>query len=93
MADEPCIEALIKSHRLVRVVTINQVPPWDLAVVLRYISLAPFEPIQDCSLKHLTVKSLFPFALALGKKEGGAQRLNACVFWVEQKQVCHYPEV
>ena len=88
ISEDPCIRALIRSHRLARVVAGNKVPPWDLAVVLKYISQAPFEPIQDCEIKHLTVKTLFLLALASGKRRGELHALTREGFgWNTDKSV------
>ena len=46
ITSDPCIQSLIRSNRLRNTVTKN-VPPWDLAVVLRYLSKSPFEPIES----------------------------------------------
>ena len=40
---------------------------WNLAVVLNELTKAPFEPIKDTDLKHLTLKTAFLLALASGK--------------------------
>ena len=36
------------------------IPSWNLSLVLHQITKAPFEPIQEASLKHLTFKTFFP---------------------------------
>jgi len=88
ITEDPCIKALIKSHRLARVVAGNQVPPWDLAVVLKYISQAPFEPIHECEIKNLTLKTLFLVALASGKRRGELHALTREGFgWNHSKSV------
>ncbi len=37
-----CIRGIIGNRRLTRPLERNRVPPWDVAVVLRYLSDAPF---------------------------------------------------
>ena len=44
------------------------VPSWNLSLVLHQLTKAPFEPMQDSSLKHLTFKTVFLLALASGKR-------------------------
>ena len=40
---------------------------WNLSLVLHQRTKAPFEPLKDASLKHLTFKSVFLLALGSGK--------------------------
>ena len=40
----------------------------DLSVVLNELTKAPFEPMKDTDLKHLTLKTAFLLALASGKR-------------------------
>ena len=42
-------------------------PEWNLSVVLNELTKAPFEPMKDTYLKHLTLKTAFLLALASGK--------------------------
>ena len=48
---------------------------WDLAVVLRYLQSAPFAP-GTMSTKNLTLKTVFLFALALGKRRSEIHALQ-----------------
>ena len=41
---------------------------WNLSVVLNEFTKAPFEPMKDTDLKHLTLKTAFLLALASGKR-------------------------
>ena len=43
------------------------IPSWNLSLVLHQLTKAPFEPLREASLKHLTFKTVFLLALA---KEG-----------------------
>ena len=43
-------------------------PKWNLSVVLNELTKAPFEPMKDTDLKHLTLKTAFLLALASGKR-------------------------
>ena len=40
---------------------------WNLSLVLHQLTKAPFEPIKETSLKHLTFKTVFLLALGSGK--------------------------
>ena len=54
-------------------------PKWNLSVVLSELTKAPFEPMKDTDLKHLTLKTAFLLALASGK---GRSEIHA---WVANK--------
>ena len=45
----------------------RNLPKWNLSVVLNELTKAPFEPMKDTDLKHLTLKT-FLLALASGKR-------------------------
>ena len=44
------------------------IPSWNLSLVLHQLTKAPFEPIKEAFLKHLTFKTVFLLALGLGKR-------------------------
>ena len=41
--------------------------PWNLSLVQHQLTKAPFEPLKEASLKHLTFKTVFLLALGSGK--------------------------
>ena len=41
---------------------------WNLSLVLHQLNKAPFEPVKEASLKHLTFKVVFLLALGSGKR-------------------------
>ena len=43
------------------------IPSWNLSLVLHQLTKAPFEPLKEASLKHLTFKTVF--LLALGSQK------------------------
>ena len=43
------------------------IPSWNLSLVLHQLTKAPFEPPKEASLKHLTFKTVFLFALGSSK--------------------------
>ena len=45
----------------------RNLPKLNLSVVLSELTKAPFEPMKDTDLKHLTLKTAFLLALASGK--------------------------
>ena len=44
------------------------IPSWNLSLVLHQLTKAPFEPLKDASMKHLTFKTVFLLALGSGKR-------------------------
>ena len=46
----------------------RNLPKWNLSVVLNELTKAPFEPMKDTDLEHLTSKTAFLLALASGKR-------------------------
>ena len=44
------------------------IPSWNLSLVLHKLTKAPFEPLKEASLKHLTFKTVFLLALCSGKR-------------------------
>ena len=44
------------------------IPSWSLSLVLHQLTKAPFEPLKEASLKHLTFKTVFLLALGSGKR-------------------------
>ncbi len=51
-------------------------PSWDLALVLRALITAPFEPLQSVELKFLSMKTLLLTALASIKRMGDLQAFS-----------------
>ncbi len=72
----PRIRGIIRNRRLTRPSEKNKVPPWDVAVVLRYLSGAPFEPREGASFSDITLKALFLLVLASGKRRGELHALS-----------------
>ena len=46
----------------------RNLPKWNLSVVLNELTKAPFKPMKDTDLKHLTLKTAFLLALASSKR-------------------------
>ena len=58
---------LLSSFHRGRPKSSRNLPKWNLSVVLNEVTKAPFEPMKDTDLKHLTLKTAFLLALASGK--------------------------
>ena len=46
----------------------QRIPSWNLSLVLHQLTKAPFVPLREASLKHLTFKTAFLLALGSGKR-------------------------
>ena len=62
------------------------IPSWNLSLVLHQLTKAPFEPLRDASMKHLTFKTVFLLALGSGKRRS---EIHA---W-QQKNIRHQSKV
>ena len=61
------LHRLLSSFHRDRPKSSRNLPKWNLSVVLNELTKAPFEPMKDTDLKHLTLKTAFLLALASGK--------------------------
>lgn len=52
-------------------------PRWNLAIVLRWLNSAEFEPLEQCSIKNLTLKTCFLIALASASRVSELHALSA----------------
>ena len=73
------LHRLLSSFHRDRPKSSRNLPKWNLSVVINELTKAPFEPIKDTDLKHLSFKTAFLLALASGKRRG---EINA---WVANK--------
>ena len=62
------LHRLLSSFHRDRPKSSRNLPKWNLSVVLNELTKAPFEPMKDADLKHLTLKTAFLLALASGKR-------------------------
>ena len=75
LADEHLISSLLNQFESERPRPGRSTPDWDLALVLRALHYAPFEPLAKAPLWALTFKTVFLTALASAKRRSGASRL------------------
>ena len=73
------LNKLLSSFHRDRPKSSRNLPKWNLSVVLYELTKAPFEPMKDTDLKHLTPKTAFLLALASG------QRHSEIHAWVTNK--------
>ena len=62
------LHRLLSSFHRDRPKSSRNLPKWNLSVVLNELTKAPFEPMKNSDLKHLTLKTAFLLALASGKR-------------------------
>ena len=72
----PVLSELIRSFELSRPVSRSLAPKWDLSVVLTALTRAPFEPLGDASLTHLTWKLVFLLSFATAKRRSEIHALS-----------------
>ena len=70
------ISKLLKAFFLKRPPCRSLVPSWSLPSVLRCLAEAPFEPLHQASLPHLTIKTAFLIAIASGQRRSSLQALS-----------------
>ena len=73
------LHRLLSSFHRDRPKSSRNLPKWNLSAVLNELTKAPFEPMKDTDLKHLTLKTAFLLALASGKR---CSKIHA---WVANK--------
>ncbi len=76
ITSDPCIRGILRNRRLNAPLVRNKIPPWDLGVVLKYLSGAPFETRKGASFSDITLTALFLLALASGKRRGEIHALT-----------------
>jgi hypothetical protein len=90
---EEALALLLRSFRLERPRSLRQFPQWDLALVLRSLLRAPYEPMASAELKWVSFKTLFLVMLAAAKRRGEIHALDSRrVEWdLDRTKVTLYP--
>ena len=73
---DPLISELIRAMELKRPVSRSLTPKWDLSCVLWSLTKAPYEPLDQASLQHLTWKTAFLLTLASSKRRSEIHALS-----------------
>ena len=68
IGSHPIISELIKSFETQRPVERSLAPKWDLSLVLSHRCKAPFEPLHEASLLHLSMKTAFLLTMATARR-------------------------
>ena len=79
ISTSPEISSLLKSLELDVPSTLRLVPRWDVTLVLRYLQRAPFEPLDQASLRLVTLKTVLLLALASSKRASEIHGLSYIV--------------
>ena len=79
IAQSSDLHRLLSSFHRDRPKSSRNLPKWNLSVFLNELTKAPFEPMKDTDLIHLTLKTAFLLALASGKRRS---KIHA---WVANK--------
>ena len=72
LLDHPVIRDLLRAIKLQQAQKPNKskLPAWNLTFVLRALTKAPFEPVNNYSLIYLTWKTSFLMLLVSGRRRG-----------------------
>ena len=76
LSSSSVLSDLIKALEHKRPQLRNRFPKWDLTLVLNSLMEAPFEPLGQSSLKHLTQKTVFLLWLASGARRSEIHALD-----------------
>ena len=73
---DPHLADLVRSFELSRPVCRSLTPKWDLACVLWSLTKAPFEPLDQASILHLSWKTVFLLSFASAKRRSEIHALS-----------------
>lgn len=70
LALDPWVIRFIRGAERVHPSVRIRVPPWNLSLVLEALTKPPFEPIEDISIKFLSLKTAFLVAITTARRIG-----------------------
>ncbi|KAI2664245.1 Transposon Ty3-G Gag-Pol polyprotein [Labeo rohita] len=73
---DPLVTRFLRGALRLRPPVRSRVPSWDLSVVLEALCRPPFEPIEEISDSHLTIKTVLLIAITSLKTVGDLQALS-----------------
>ena len=89
----PLVSELMSSFRSQRPHVRLSLPDWDVTMVLLALTKAPFEPVSQSSLKHLTLKTFFLLLLASGRRRSDIYALDISrIYYKEDGSAVLYPD-
>ena len=77
LSSHPVLHDLLCSFRVERPLSSSHFPSWDLLRVLSLLRGFLFEPLESCSLRDLTQKTLFLLSLVTARHVGELQAVSA----------------
>ncbi len=83
VAKKPLITHFLRGALRLRPPVRSRIPPWDLAVVLNALRRPPFEPIEEISDRHLTMKTVLLLAISSLKRVGDLQALSVAPTYLD----------
>ncbi|XP_040195283.1 uncharacterized protein LOC120928241 [Rana temporaria] len=76
LLENPTVARFFKSISRARPVVVRSCPTWDLSLVLQTLVEFPFEPLEDISVKLLTLKTFFLVAITSARRVSELQALS-----------------
>ena len=77
---------VIRAVALRRAKTKTRIPAWDLRLVLEFLTSRSFEPLESCSLRNLTQKTVFLVMLASGRRASEIHALSGILSDVSRER-------
>ena len=78
-SSHPVLHDLLRSFCIERPLPSSHFPAWDLLRVLSLLRGSPFEPLESCSLRDLTRKTLFLLSPATARLVGELEAVSSAV--------------
>ncbi|KAG8537393.1 hypothetical protein GDO81_024595 [Engystomops pustulosus] len=76
LAENRWIQRFVKATARLRPHIKQNIPNWDLSLVLDYLTKIPFEPLETVKLRELTLKISFLIAITTARRVGEIQSLS-----------------
>ncbi|XP_068110229.1 uncharacterized protein [Hyperolius riggenbachi] len=77
LALDPLVIRFMKSVERLRPIVKKSCPRWDLSLVLNVLMEEPFEPLEEISLRNLTIKTIFLVAITSAKRVSELEALSS----------------
>ncbi|XP_068104139.1 uncharacterized protein [Hyperolius riggenbachi] len=77
LALDPLVIRFMKSVERSRPIVKKSCPRWDLSLVLNVLMEEPFEPLEEISLRNLTIKTIFLVAITSAKRVSELEALSS----------------
>ena len=90
LSEAPVLEDLVKAFAVEVSRPQITTPNWNLDVVLRTLTLPPFEPLRSASFRDLTKKPIFLLALATANRVSELQALFHSFAWQGDDVILSY---